>query len=67
MVEKRIVVKTDLEKAKKDFEDLSGVIQRQEEFLANLKLWIAEAEASLKDLNFVQRQAREYTIKGLNE
>jgi len=67
MVEKRIVVKTDLEKAKKDFEDLSGVIQRQEEFLANLKLRIAEAEASLKDLNFVQRQAREDTIKGLNE
>ena len=66
MVEKRIVVKTDLEKAKKDFEDLSGVIQRQEEFLANLKLRIAEAEASLKDLNFVQRQAREDTIKGLN-
>ena len=66
-IKKTIIVKTDLDQAKKDFNELNDVIQRQEEFLANLKLRIAEAEASLKNLNFVQRQAREDTIKGLNE
>ncbi len=66
-VEQNIIVRADLKKAKSEFEDLSDVIQRQDQFLANLKLRIVEAEASLKDLNFTQKQAREATIKKLNE
>ena len=62
MAEQFINVKVNAQQAKKEFDDLSESIQLQKEFLAELNLNIVKAEASLKDLTFTQRQARQAGI-----
>ena len=62
MAEQFINVKVNSQQAKKQFDDLSESIQLQKEFLAELNLNIVKAEASLKDLTFTQRQARQAGI-----
>jgi len=57
-----INVDVNTQKAQKEFNDLTETIQLQEEFLARNNRQIKEAEASLKDLSFTQRQARQAGI-----
>ncbi len=62
MAEQFINVKVNTQQAQKEFKDLTETIQLQEEFLARNNRQIKEAEASLKDLSFTQRQARQAGI-----
>ncbi len=62
MAEQFINVRVNSQQAKKEFDDLTESIQLQKEFLAELNLNIVQAEASLKDLSFTQRQARQAGI-----
>ena len=62
MAEQFINVRVNSQQAKKEFDDLTESIQLQKEFLAELNLNIVKAEASLKDLSFTQRQARQAGI-----
>jgi hypothetical protein len=60
-------VKVNLKQAQKEFDNFSESIQLQEEYIAGLKVKIAEYEASLRDLSVTQRQLRESSIKKMNE
>ena len=60
-------VKVNVKQAQKEFDEFSDKIQLQEEYLADLRVRIAEYEASLRDLSGTQKQLRETSIKKMNE
>jgi hypothetical protein len=65
-IQKVIDVKVNSEQAKKEFDKLSESIQLQEQYVADLRLKIAQYEKSLLDLGGTQKIIREGEIKKLN-
>ncbi len=60
-------VKVNVKQAQKEFNDLNDSIQLQEQFLADLRVQIAEYEASLKDLTGTQKTIRESSLRKMND
>ena len=66
-IQKVIDVKVNSEQAKKEFDELSKSIQLQDQYVADLRLKIAQYEQSLINLTGSKRILREGQIKRLNE